>query len=213
MPDRPVWYFDLVSPFVFLQLEQRGELFVRLQPVCRPVLFGALLKEHGSLGPVEIPGKRTFTYRFVQWQAQQHGIVMHCPPKHPFNPLALQRLCVHLGDDWGRIRELSRFVWQEGRVPESDSDWQDVGKRIGLGVNNIQEITQNPEVKQRLADYTTEALQHQVFGVPTFRVGSELFWGVDATGMLEAFLADPSLFKREEYRYLEQVEFGVRRQP
>ena len=55
MPDRPVWYFDLISPFVFLQLEQRGELFVRLQPVCRPVLFGALLKEHGSLGPVEIP--------------------------------------------------------------------------------------------------------------------------------------------------------------
>ena len=98
-------------------------------------------------------------------------------------------------------------------MPEIDSDWQDAGKRIVVGVNNIQEITQNPEVKQRLADYTTEALQHQVFGVPTFRVGSELFWGVDATGMLEAFLVDPSLFKREEYRYLEQVEFGVRRKP
>jgi len=211
--DRPVWYFDLVSPFVFLQLERHGELFERLQPVCRPLLFGILLKEHGSLGPVEIPGKRTFTYRFVQWQAQQHGIVMRCPPKHPFNPLALQRLCVHLENDWRRIRELSRFVWQEGRVPETEEDWRDAGERIGLSATEIQEITQNPEIKQRLADHTAEALRQQVFGVPTFRVGSELFWGMDAVGMLEDFLADPSLFEREEYRYLEQVEFGIQRKP
>lgn len=177
MPDRLVWYFDLISPFVYLQLERHGTLFERIRPVCRPVLFGVLLKEHGSLGPVEIPGKRTFTYRFVQWQANQHGIAMRCPAKHPFNPLQLQRLCVPLGDDWARIRELSRFVWQEGRVPESDADWQDVGNRIGLSGNNIQEITQNPEVKQRLAEYTADALEYQVFGVPTFRVGSRVVLG------------------------------------
>ena len=33
MPDRLVWYFDLISPFVYLQLERHGTLFERIRPV------------------------------------------------------------------------------------------------------------------------------------------------------------------------------------
>ena len=49
-----------------------------------------------------MPGKREFTYRFVQWQAERAGVTLRFPPAHPFNPLAALRLCIAAGSDLGR---------------------------------------------------------------------------------------------------------------
>ena len=48
----------------------------------KPVLFAALLKHHGQLGPAEIPPKRDWTYRQVQWLAHSPGArAATCPPR------------------------------------------------------------------------------------------------------------------------------------
>jgi DNA-binding MarR family transcriptional regulator len=54
----------------------------------KPVLFAALLKHHGQLGPAEIAAKRDWTYRQVQWLAHGNGLRLDLPAAHPFNPLA-----------------------------------------------------------------------------------------------------------------------------
>ncbi len=208
---RPVWYFDLISPFVHLQLELQASLFERTRPLCRPVLFGVLLQQHGTLGPAEIPSKRTFTYRHVLWKAQAAGISMRFPPEHPFRSLPFQRLCLGLEEDWQTIREVSRFIWQQGRLLEQDHDWQDLMAIRGWTREQGDAHLQAPEVKQALADSTTEALAHQVFGVPTFRIGSELFWGEDAGPLMEGYLAHPDLFAQDPFRNLDTLPVGVTR--
>ena len=59
------WFFDVISPFSYLQLEwlRRERPDLELEP--RPVVLGAVLSHHGQLGPAEIHGKREFTYRYV----------------------------------------------------------------------------------------------------------------------------------------------------
>ena len=96
MSAKAIWYFDFISPFAYLQWQKlkviRGCSFEY-----RPLLFAALLDHHGNKGPAEVPSKRLFSYRHVQWRADQAGIDLRFPPAHPFNPLYALRLCVAAG--------------------------------------------------------------------------------------------------------------------
>ena len=61
------FYFDPISPYAYLAFEHLPQALLGLsyQIIYKPVLFGALLKHHGQLGPAEMPGKRDWTYRQV----------------------------------------------------------------------------------------------------------------------------------------------------
>jgi 2-hydroxychromene-2-carboxylate isomerase len=87
------WYFDFISPFAYLQLEAFHRLPPAVEVTLRPVLFAALLTHWGHKGPAEIPQKRRFTYRFVQWRAERDGVPLKFPKEHPFNPIKSTRSC------------------------------------------------------------------------------------------------------------------------
>ena len=113
-------YFDFISPYAYLAFEQLPQTLQGLsyQVSYKPVLFAALLKHHGQLGPAEIAGKREWTYRQVLWQAHQHGLDLQLPAQHPFNPLGLLRLALACGVD-GTVNRygcetIFRHVWQGG---------------------------------------------------------------------------------------------------
>ena len=62
-----------------------------------------------------------------------------------------------------------------------------------------------------LRDNTARAIARGVFGVPTFAVDDELFWGVDATDMLLDYLADPQRFQRGELARVSQLPIASER--
>src|SRR5258708_20024841 len=93
------WYFDFISPFSYLQIEAFDRLPPDMKLTLRPVLFAGLLNHWGHKGPAEIPEKRRFTYRFVQWLAEQQGVPMKFPPTHPFNPIKALRLAIVAGNN------------------------------------------------------------------------------------------------------------------
>ena len=72
------WYFDFISPFAYLQFSQFKKFDNELNITIHPVVFGALLKHWGQLGPAEIVPKRIFTYRFFKWKADRLGIEYTC---------------------------------------------------------------------------------------------------------------------------------------
>ncbi len=89
-PKTLTFYLDFISPYAWLAFDALPQALEGLdvQVVYKPVLFAGLLKHHGQLGPAEIPGKRDWTYRQVQWLARQQGCDLKLPASHPFNPLA-----------------------------------------------------------------------------------------------------------------------------
>jgi 2-hydroxychromene-2-carboxylate isomerase len=126
------WYFDFVSPFAYLQLPAMRALRERIAIEPVPIVFGAVLARRGQLGPAEIAGKREFTYRFVQWQADRAGIRLRFPPAHPFNSLAALRLCVATGGDWPAVDAIFEHVWRDGRAGASADDLADVARALGI---------------------------------------------------------------------------------
>ena len=191
------WYFDFLSPFSYLQLVQFDRLPPDLEITYRPVLFAGLLGHWEHKGPAEIPAKRVHTYRWCHWYAARHGIPFRMPPAHPFNPLRPLRLAVAHDAEPALIRAVFDTIWAEGRDVSRDDEWQGLTERLAIADAN--EAIARPEVKEALRHGTEEATKRGVFGVPTFAIGDELFWGLDATDLLLDYLNDPGLLETGEY--------------
>jgi 2-hydroxychromene-2-carboxylate isomerase len=182
-------YLDFISPFAWLAFEKLPDTLMGLsyQVDYKPILFAAVLKHHGQLGPAEIPGKREWTYRQVLWLAKQHGVQLEMPASHPFNPLGLLRLAVACGHD-GRVNRfvcerLFSHVWQGGLEAADAQRLQNLTEEL-----TPQRPANSDAVKAELKANTEEAIAHGVFGVPTFLVDGKLFWGFDALPMLRDYL-------------------------
>jgi 2-hydroxychromene-2-carboxylate isomerase len=197
-PRKIDWYFDLVSPFAFLQLNAFGRLPPDVTVVPKPVLLGAILSHWGQIGPAEMAPKRLHTYRMVQWLATKRGIGFTMPERHPFNPLKALRMLAALGPDLQTVRRAFDFVFV------------DFGRYL-MVAGAAAELAGEQSAKDRLRALTDEAIGRGVFGVPTFHVDGELFWGEDATGMLIDYLENPALFSEGKMARLATLPVGVQR--
>ena len=204
------FYLDFISPYAYLAFERMPEALKghSYTVTYKPILFAALLKHHGQLGPAEMPGKRDWTYRQVLWQARQLGLDLQLPSAHPFNPLALLRLAVAC-DAQGLpnryvCETLMRHVWRGGADAADAQRLQAVTELLApaRGVNS-------DEVKAQLKAHTEEAIQHGVFGVPTLAVDGKLFWGFDALPMLRDYLNADPWFAGADWDAAAKVQVGT----
>jgi 2-hydroxychromene-2-carboxylate isomerase len=203
------WYFDFISPFSYLQLARVREWRARFEIAPVPVAFGAVLTHHGSVGPAETAGKREFTYRFVQWQAERDGMALRFPPAHPFNPIPALRLCVAAGTTWHAVEAIFAHVCRDGQAATTPAELAPVART--LDIDDVEGAIGADAVKAQLRANTEAAIAAGVFGVPTLRIGAELFWGNDASAMVDDWLADPQRFAGPEYARLATLPVGVAR--
>ncbi|MDE0390488.1 MAG: 2-hydroxychromene-2-carboxylate isomerase [Rhodospirillales bacterium] len=203
------WYFDFLSPFSYLQLVQFDRLPADVAVTYRPVLFAGLLGHWEHKGPAEIPAKRIHTYRWCHWYAGRHGIPFRMPPAHPFNPLRLLRLAIAQGVEPALVRAIFDAVWAEGRDLSRDEEWQALTERLGIA--DAGEAIARPEVKEALKKSTQEAAERGVFGVPTFAIGGEIFWGFDSTDLVLDYLNDPASFATGEYARISDLPIAQAR--
>jgi len=201
------WVFDVISPFSYLASKQLAQLPEDLDLTLVPVLFAGLLNHHGQVGNAEIASKRRFTYRFAMWRARKMGIPMRLPPAHPFNPLHALRLVVGAGSTRHAVETALDFVFQRGRDVMDPGVLADLAKEIGI--SDARAVIENDQVKQRLRDNTDWAIAQGAFGVPTFVIDGELFWGHDAFDMVLDYLRDPGQFADAEMRRIDDLPVGV----
>jgi len=201
------WVFDVISPFAYLAFKQFPRLPATVEVEFVPVLFAGLLDHHGQIGNAEIPPKRRFTYRFALWRARQLGVQMRPPPNHPFNPLMALRLIIAAGCTRQAIETTFDAVWLHGRDVADPKVIADLAAQ--LGVSDVQSAISQPSVKQKLRENTEWAISRNVFGVPTFVIGDEIFWGQDGLEMALDYLRDPVAFEDEGMRAIETVGVGA----
>ncbi len=205
---KPVtWYFDFISPFAYICLHRLKELPADLAIEFRPVLFAAILDHWGQKGPAELPTKRRYTYRWSHWMATNLGLPFKYPAAHPFNPLHHLRLAIACGSKPEAVRKIFDSIWTTG---EDASDHQRFSVLCGE-LRVTADALAALEVKEALKKNTEAAIQRGVFGVPTFEVDGELFWGADSMDFLRAFLADPAAVHNPEMRRLDTLPVGVAR--
>ena len=200
------WYFDFISPFAYLQMARFEEIsqVVEIRPV--PVVFGGLLKHWEQLGPAEIPPKRTFVYRYFQWQADRLGVPFQMPPSHPYNPLPSLRLCIAAGAKIEDVRAIYDVIYGRGMQPDAPETISEMAQALGLA--NPEAAISDQAVKTALRQNTEQAIEAGVFGVPTFVLEGQIFWGGDATDMMLDFAANPDLFADAEMARISTMPMG-----
>lgn len=201
------FYFDVISPYAYLAFEQLPKALEGLSYSVRyrPVLFAAMLKHHGQLGPAEVAPKRDWTYRQVLWLAHTLDIDMAMPSAHPFNPLPLLRLAMacspeaYPGAPSRYVCEaIFRHVWRARGVDKLPFDAADPERLAALTEHLAPPRDVQPgAVKALLTTSTEEAMAQGVFGVPAMVVDGLVFWGLDALPMLRDYLTDAPWFAAE----------------
>jgi 2-hydroxychromene-2-carboxylate isomerase len=212
------FYFDVISPYAFLAFEKLPEALqgISHQVSYRPVLFGAILQHHGQLGPAEIAPKRVWTYQQIQWLAKEQGTALRMPASHPFNPLQLLRLAVACGQGGACNRytaeTLFRHVWQ--------ANLGDAGAQDAASTPRLQELIawlkpargiDDAAVKAELKSNTEAALAHGVFGVPSYALDGQMFWGLDALPMLRQYCLGDTWFAGQAWQGAGQLPVGIQR--
>lgn len=197
------WIFDFISPYSYLQFKQLERLPRDLDIVFRPVLFAGLLNHWGQLGPAEIPGKKRHTFLLCHWRARKLGIPFKPPPMHPFNPLPLLRLALALGSsNQGPSREVVEtifdHIWAKGRDGEDPESLAALAEK--LGGTDLHSAAGDPEVKAALKRNTEAAADQGVFGVPSFLIDGQIFWGDDSFELFLEWLEDPAILDNAELR-------------
>jgi 2-hydroxychromene-2-carboxylate isomerase len=205
------FYLDFISPYAYLAFEQLPVALMghSYSVSYKPILFAALLKHHGQLGPAEMPSKRDWTYRQVLWLARQQKLELQLPASHPFNPLALLRLalaCQPEGEPNRYVCEtVFRHVWRGGAEATDPARLHGLTQQLGP-----ERDVNSGEVKNQLKAHTDEAIKRGVFGVPTFEVDGKLFWGLDALPMLRDYLDGDAWFDLE-WNAAASMAQGIRR--
>jgi 2-hydroxychromene-2-carboxylate isomerase len=221
------FYFDFISPYAWLAFQALPQTLegISHRVHYHPVLFGALLKHHGQLGPAEMPGKREWTYRQVMWLAKQQGTLLKMPASHPFNPLALLRLAVATSATSATsangepnryvVESIFKHVWCEGLEATDPQRLATLQSHLlsQAALNGAAKDPQSDEVKRLLQQQTDSAIALGVFGVPSMWVDGQMFWGQDALPMLRAYLEGDTWFQSAEWCDVAQLPVGVRRVP
>lgn len=208
------WYFDCISPYAYLHLKRftgsnPHAMSAKLDVKYVPTLFAGLLKAWGTKGPAELPWKRKHTYRQCVYLAQELKVKFKVPPKHPFNPLPVLRLLTARGSKEKDVEIAFDFIWGDGRHPETE--WNSLCELLEETPNSAKTKIESPLIKETLTRNTAEAVQAGVWGVPTFRVRNELFWGLDTVDWMSQFIDDERLFDSEGMRRADACLEGVMR--
>jgi 2-hydroxychromene-2-carboxylate isomerase len=175
------FYYDLGSPYAYLTAERIDE--VLLSPVhWQPLSLGGLFKLNGrsswGLGDGREAGMAE-----IERRAERYGLPpIRWPDGWPGHYLMAMRAATFaFRANAGREYTLAAFrlAFREGRDLSAPEHVLEAARRAGLDPNEVEQATQDPEIKRSLKNVTEQAHALGVFGVPTIAVDGELFWGDD----------------------------------
>ena len=190
--------FDFVSPNAYLVWQPLRELAARQGAQLRitPAFLGGMHKLTGNAPPfirdAEVKGKNAYASLEMQRFIAKHRLHrFKMNPKFPFNSINLLRMLASLqGDDQIRfIEALNPAIWEEGLDVTDAAALAAVLTKAGFDADSLAAKAQDPAIKQIVIDNTEQAVERGTFGIPTFYVGTEMFFGKERLGQIEEMLA------------------------
>lgn len=189
--------FDFVSPNAYLVWQPLRALAVRqgAQIHITPAFLGGMHKLTGNAPPfirdADVKGKNAYANLEMQRFIAKHGLHrFKMNPKFPFNSINLLRMLVSLGSDdqIKFIDVLILAIWEDGLDVTDATAVATVLTNAGFDAEFLAAKAQDPAIKQAVIDSTEKAVERGVFGIPTFFIGEEMFFGKERLGQIEEML-------------------------
>ena len=189
------FYFDFASPNAYLShkvipgIEQRtGASFNYI-----PVLLGGIFKTTNNKPPMEafmgITNKNEYQSlemsRFIE-RYRLNKFEMN--PHFPVFTLQIMRGAIAADIDGylsEYVEKVMTHMWEEPKKMDDPEVILSAFKESGLDADRLISQIQEPNIKTKLITNTEKAVQRGAFGIPTFFIDEEMYFGKDTLWQIE----------------------------
>tara|TARA_B100000886_G_scaffold323887_1_gene268066 strand:+ start:1006 stop:1596 length:591 start_codon:yes stop_codon:yes gene_type:complete len=190
--------FDIASPNAYLSYKVIPDFEKKYDVkfdyfIC---LLGGIFKLSNNKPPMianaEIPHKNNYFGQEITRFVKFHQLLdFKMNPHFPINTLNIQRGAL-AAQNRGNFTEyldcIAKGMWEEEKNFNDIEILKNYLLQNDINGKEILELAATPEIKQKLIDNTSKAYEMGVFGVPTFFVGKEMFFGKEAFREIPDFL-------------------------
>ena len=197
-------YYSLSSPWAYLGGPRLQDIVRRHRATLtlKPYDFQAVVLKTGGV-PLRTrpPARRRYHQAELDRWRTYLGMPLVLEPKHypqamPADPdwnkyagwtvIAAQDAGL---DAFPLSHALLRALWAEERDIADPGTVRTIAEALGLPVDTLAERAAAPDTKMRYETLSQEAIDRGVFGVPTYVVHGEMYWGQDRLDFLGRALA------------------------
>jgi 2-hydroxychromene-2-carboxylate isomerase len=190
-------YYSLQSPWTYLGWARLRELIAQTGATAhyRPIQSGPLFQASGTLRLAQRPRQRQ-AYRLMELRRwRDHlGVPLNLHPKYfPVDEALAARMVIAHGQRGGDIAALSQAmltgVWAEERDLADRATLLEIAREQGADGPALLVAADGEAAQSEYQANTHAAIEEGVFGMPTFVIGDELFWGQDRLDFVARALA------------------------
>jgi len=191
------YYYGIPSPFTYLgslklQLIAKEHEAEIIEKPCD--LVGGIFSKTGGV-PVPQRSQQRQKYRLDEIKRWSEFLNIKTntkpkffPPKDPHLPAKFTIAANLLGTKIIFDHELLKLLWSEEKNISDEKNIKTVCDRFKINFKELSTLANSEKVSKIYADNSIEAIEKNVFGVPTYILNNELFWGQDRLEFLERAL-------------------------
>jgi carboxymethylenebutenolidase len=193
------YYVSLNSPWTHLGAARIEAMAMAHGATMRvyPVDFGAIFSKSGGLPlPQRSPQRQAYRLQELARWRDHLCIPIQIAPKFFPSSEALTAGCVigvreTIGDQPAikLAHAVLKAVWQQEKNPADPATLAGLIGDVGLNADQVLKLGEDPRWAERRLGDTQAALDRNVFGAPSYVIGSDIFWGQDRLEFVERRLA------------------------
>jgi 2-hydroxychromene-2-carboxylate isomerase len=182
--------FDYASPWAYLADNLRARMLPGATVALEPVYLRGM--SAFASGMPYSSDKLRYIMQDLMRCAAHEGIPLRLPSVFPINGLYALRGAIWCQEHGGLdVFHAAAFAaaWRDDRPLGERRVVVEVARECGLDADAFAAGIDSEPIKSALKSRTAQAVERGVFGVPTFFVGDQLFWGHDRLDYVARALA------------------------
>jgi 2-hydroxychromene-2-carboxylate isomerase len=190
--------FDFASPNAYYSYKVLPDILARTgaELDIQPVLLGGLFNITGNQPPMiafgKVKGKLEYEILESKRFAEKHNLTDFKFNEHfPVNTISIVRgllAAQELNCEKQYIDVVFSAIWEQSLKMDDPEVIAKVWNEGGLDAAAILELIQTDAIKEKLKVNTQAAVDRGAFGIPTFFVGDEMFFGKERLEQVEEAL-------------------------
>ena len=180
--------FDFGSPYSYLAYnnlnsirEAGGEVTIM------PVLLGGIFKATGNQPPATVQKKGEYMFKDINRWSKKLDIPFKMNPYFPILTVPHMRGAVlaqreNILEKYMQV--MFEAIWVKAMNLNDQEIVTNIAEKSGIDPNQFAEEISSDEIKNKLRENTEFAISKGAFGVPTYYLDDEMFWGIDSVKFL-----------------------------
>ena len=180
--------FDFGSPYSYLAynyLSVIKEAGAEIE--IKPVLLGAIFKATGNQPPATVQKKGQYMFNDIQRWAEKLDLKFKMNPFFPILTVPHMRgaILAQKNDILEKYMQcMFDSIWVKALNLNDQEILTKVASESGMDPNDFAEGISSDETKDSLRSNTQFAIDKGAFGVPTYFLENDMFWGIDSIKFL-----------------------------